>query len=253
MEKDIVLLIAGFVVGAMNAIAGGGMLVGFPILIALGVPPIYANATGAVITAPGQLTSALGYWRYLRRVPLRFAWFILPIILGAVGGSLTLRHTSPRDFADIVPGLLLFGVLLFALQPYLHLHLRRHIKRPHAAWAPMLLLGTAMVPLSFYGGYFGAGFGFIMLGLLGLTNMPDTHMINAMKNVAAIFVSAATIICLYSTHLIHWRMGLIAAVGSVVGGFAGARSAQHVSNRWLRIVITLIGLVAVTYLAFQQY
>ena len=251
--QDIVLLIAGFVVGAMNAIAGGGMLIGFPVLIALGVPPIYANATGAVVTTPGQFTSAIGYWRYLKRVPWRFAWFLIPIVIGAAGGSLTLRRMSPGHFADIVPGLLLLAVLLFAFQPYLHLSLHRHVKKQRGAFWPMFFIAVATIPLSYYGGFFGAGFGFIMLGLLGFTNMPDTHMLNAMKNVAAIFVSTTSIICFWGSHLIHWRMGLIMAVGSTIGGFCGARGAQKVSSHWLRIIITCIGLLAVTYLAFQQY
>src|SRR6266702_7761946 len=108
MEKDIVLLLAGLVVGAMNAIAGGGFLVGFPVLVALGIPPLVANATGNIIVGPGQLASALGYQKYLRKVPLRYAVLLIPIIIGSAAGAITLRSTSAKDFAAIVPGLVLF-------------------------------------------------------------------------------------------------------------------------------------------------
>lgn len=253
MEKDIVLLLAGFVVGAMNAIAGGGMLIGFPVLVALGLPPLVANATGNVVTAPGQLASAIGYWKYLKRVPLRYALFLLPVTAGATVGALTLRLTSQHDFARIVPGLVLFGVALFAFQPLLHFHLHRHVKGVKRNWWPMVLLGLALLPLSFYGGYFGAGYGFIMLGLLGFTNMPDTHMINAMKNVSAIFVSSTSVVCLYSAGLIDWRTGLVMAVGTVTGGYLGARGAQKVSSHWLRLCIICIGLSAVVYLYLHKY
>lgn len=253
MEKDIVLLLAGFVVGAMNAIAGGGMLVGFPVLIALGVPPLMANATGNVVTSPGQLASALGYWKYLRRVPKRYAWLILPIIAGAAAGSLALRNTSPHDFAKLVPGLVLFGVALFAFQPLMHFHLHRQLKGRAKTILPFILLAIAIIPLSFYGGYFGAGYGFIMLAFLGFTNLPDAHMINAMKNVSAIFVSATSVVCLYSAHIIHWQTGLIMAAGSITGGYTGARSAQKVSSHWLRVCIIAIGLSAVVYLYLHQY
>jgi uncharacterized membrane protein YfcA len=253
MEKDIVLLLAGLVVGAMNAIAGGGFLVGFPVLVALGIPPLVANATGNIIVGPGQLASALGYQKYLRKVPLRYAILLIPIIIGSAAGAITLRSTSAKDFAAIVPGLVLFGVVLFAAQPLLHFHLHRHLKGRNKTLLPLLLIGIAILPLSFYGGYFGAGYGFMMLAFLGFTNLPDTHMINAMKNVSAIFVSSVSVLCLYTTHLINWRTGSIMAVGSVIGGYYGAKSAQKVSSHWLRVVIICIGLGAVVYLGLRQY
>lgn len=253
MIKDVVLLVTGFVVGAMNAMAGGGMLVGFPVLIALGVPALLANATSYVITMPGQAASAFGYRAYLRRVPRRYALLLIPVVVGTAIGSLSLRHTSVEKFAEIVPLLLFFGVLLFAFQPYLHFHLHEHVKGRRRSWLPMVLLGVAAVPISFYGGYFGAGFGFIMLAFLGLTSLPDAHMMNGMKNVAAIFVAATSMICLYTSGLIHWRTGLIMAVGSVVGGYVGACSAQKMSSQRLRVGIVVVGIGAVIYLALRQY
>lgn len=253
MEKDIILLLAGFIVGAMNAIAGGGMLIGFPVLIALGMPPLIANGTGNIVTFPGQVTSAIGYWKYLRKVPLRYALLLVPVIVGTALGALTLRHTPADHFARIVPGLVLFGVALFAVQPLLHFHLHRHVKGRVRTALPMIILGLAIVPLSFYGGYFGAGYGFMMLAFLGFTNLPDTHMINGMKNVSAIFVSGVSVLCLYGAHIIDWRTGLVMAVGTATGGYLGARGAQKVSSHWLRICIICIGLCAVAYLALRQY
>jgi uncharacterized membrane protein YfcA len=253
MEKGIVLLLAGFVVGVMNAIAGGGMLVGFPVLVALGIPPLVANATGSIITAPGQLASAIGYWRYLRKIPLRYAWLLIPVVLGAASGATALRYTPAGDFARIVPALVLFGVILFAFQPLMHFHLHKHLQGRYKTIFPLLILGLAILPLGFYGGYFGAGYGFMMLAFLGFTSLRDTHMMNAMKNVSAIFLSTTTIICLLCTHLIDWRTGSIMAVGTVTGGFIGARSAQKVSSHWLRIGIIIIGLLAVAYLGFHEY
>jgi uncharacterized membrane protein YfcA len=253
MEKDIIFLLVGVVVGAMNAIAGGGMLVGFPVLVALGVPPLVANATGGVITAPGQLSSAIGYWRYLRKVPLRYIWLLIPVVIGAFCGANVLRHTSADRFAQIVPALVLFGVVLFAFQPLMHFHLHRELKGRYKTILPLVILGLAILPISFYGGYFGAGYGFLMLAFLGFTNLPDTHTINAMKNVSAIFLSTTAIICLLCTHLINWRVGLVMGAGSTIGGFLGARGAQKVSSHWLRIGIIIIGLMAVVYLGFQEY
>ncbi|HSX30307.1 MAG TPA: sulfite exporter TauE/SafE family protein [Candidatus Saccharimonadales bacterium] len=253
MTKDIVLLLAGFIVGAMNAIAGGGMLVGFPVLVGLGVPPLLANATAYIVTLPGQVASAFGYRRYIRQVPLRYALLLLPIVVGAAAGSLTLRHTPADDFANIVPMLVLLGVLLFAMQPVLHFHLHSHVKGERRNWLPMVLLGFAMLPLSFYGGYFGAGYGFLMLAFLGLTSLRDTHMMNGMKNIAATFVSATSMLCLFSAHLIQWRTGLVMAAGSALGGYLGARGALKVSGQWLRVGIIVIGLAAAICLGIRQY
>lgn len=253
MEKDVLLLLIGFVVGAMNAIAGGGMLIGFPMMIALGIPAITANAVGNVATGPGQLASAIAYRQYLRKVPRYYAWLLLPIVAGSAIGAFILRNTSAHDFARIVPGLVLFGVVLFAFQPLMHFHLHRHLKGRAKTTLPLILLGLSILPLSIYGGYFGAGYGIILLGFLGFTSLPDTHTMNALKNVAAIFVSSTTILCLYGTHLIDWRIGLIMASGSTLGGYLGARGALKVSSHLLRMIVIAIGLGAVVYLGLRQY
>ena len=253
MQNDIVLLLAGFIVGTMNAIAGGGMLVGFPVLVGLGVPPLLANVTGAIITLPGQLASAYGYRKYIRRVPLRYALLLVPSVLGTAAGALTLRHTPEQAFANIVPILVLLGVALFTFQPLMHFHLHSQITGKARTWLPIIIIGFAMLPLSFYGGYFGAGYGFMMLAFLGLTNLQDTHMMNGMKNIAATSVSATSIACLYSSHLIQWRTGLVMAVGSTIGGYIGARYVQKVSGQWLRISIIIIGMGAVICLGIREY
>jgi len=253
MIQDIVLLLVGFIVGAMNAIAGGGMIIGFPVLLALGIPPLFANATANIVSLPGQLASAIGYRKYIRRVPARYLLLLIPVVAGSAVGALTLRHTSATDFANIVPILLLFGIGLFTFQPLLHFHLHAHVKGVRRTWLPMVLLGIAVAPLSFYGGYFGAGYGFMMLAFLGFTNMTDTHMMNGMKNIAATFVAGTSIICLYSSGLIHWRIGIIMAVGSAIGGYSGACGAQKLSSHWLRIIVIVLGMSAVVYLGLRQY
>lgn len=253
MTKDIVLFLAGIIVGGMNAIAGGGMLIGFPVLIALGTPALIANVVGNVVTLPGQLASAFGYRRYLRQVPKNYAWLILPIVAGTAVGAILLRNTSSQDFSRLVPGLVLCGVLLFAIQPLLHFHLHRHLKGRAKTALPLIILGAAILPLSVYGGYFGAGYGIVLLAFLGFTSLPDTHMMNAIKNVSAVFVASTAIVCLASTSLINWHIGLIMGAGSACGGYLGARGAQRLSSHWLRICIVVIGLAAVVYLGFRSY
>ena len=128
------------------------------------------------------------------------------------------------------------------------------MKGRRRTWLPMVLLGIVTVPLSFYGGYFGAGYGFMMLAFLGLTNLPDAHMMNAMKNVAATFVAATSIVCLYSSGFIHWRVGLVMAAGGRPSAATWGRAThKKLSGQRLRIVVIAIGMLAVAYLAFRQY
>lgn len=253
MEKDIIILLVGIVVGAMNAIAGGGMLIGFPVLLSLGVPPLVANVTANIITPPGQLAAVFAYRNFLRKVPRRYILILPFVAVGALAGALTLRAMPSNDFAKMVPLLILFGVALFAFQPSLHFHLHSHLHGRRKNLLPILLIGVALLPITFYGGFFGAGYGFIMLAFLGLGKIHEVHMLAAMKNVSAILVSLISIAVLYSTGLVDWHIGIVMAVGTTIGGYLGARAAKRVSSYWLRIAVIIIGLAAATHLALKNY
>jgi uncharacterized membrane protein YfcA len=253
MIKEVLLFLVGILVGAMNAIGGGGMLIGFPVLLAAGLSPLVANITSNIIVLPGQLTSAFGYRRYIRKVPARYLILLVSCIVGGTAGALVLRHTSSARFGSLVPLLIIFAVLLFTLQPLLHRHLRRHISKRSHNIRSLLIISLALLPTAFYGGYFGAGFGFIMLAFLSFTKLHDIHQMNGLKNLAGTFIALTAILCLYSTHLINWPLGLAMAAGNAVGGYSGARLSQHFSSHAIRIVVIVIGFSAAAYLAFQTY
>src|ERR1700733_6308668 len=103
--NDIILFGVGIAVGAMNAIAGGGMLIGFPVMLAVGLAPLTANATNYIVVLPGQLAAIIGYRSYLRKVPRSYLLLIIPCVIGGAIGSYSLKHTSAGRFADLVPGL----------------------------------------------------------------------------------------------------------------------------------------------------
>jgi uncharacterized protein len=253
MLTDILLLSVGVLIGGMNAIAGGGMLVGFPVLLAIGVPAIVANATLNIINLPGQMASAYGYRKYLRKVPLIYTWLLLPLAIGAFFGSLILRNTAFDSFERLVPGLILFAVVLFAFQPLLHFHFNSHMKRKPVDNRPLIYIGLALLPLSIYGGYFGAGFGFVVLAFLGFTKIHDVHKMNALKNVAASVMAFVSIIVLFGADLIDWRHGLVMAAGATIGGYFGSRLALKISSHTIRLIVISIGLVTATYLFLRQY
>ncbi|MEO7364108.1 MAG: sulfite exporter TauE/SafE family protein [Candidatus Saccharimonadales bacterium] len=256
MITDILLVLTGIVVGVMNGVAGGGMLIGFPILLATGMPALVANATSNIIVLPGQISSAYGYRSYLRQIPHGYLLLAIPCVIGAGIGATILRNTSPARFEELVPGLIVFAVLLFTFQPCLHFTMRRHINGPkkhRASLRPIIPIAILMLPLAVYGGYFGVGFGFIMLALLGFSKLKELHQMNALKNLMAVAIATTSLIFLSGAHLIDWRHGLFMAFGTGVGGYIGSISAQHYSSHTIRVVVIAIGVTTATYLVFRSY
>lgn len=248
---DIVLFIVGIVVGVMNGVAGGGMLVGFPLLIASGLSALSANATGYVVSLPGQLASAIAYRKQLRGIPKRYALLLIPCVVGAAIGTLILRHTDAHRFESFVPPLILLAVLLLAFQPPLQRYLRMHLKKPAIHVRPFLVMAVMLLPLAIYGGYFGPGFGFVLLAFLSFTRFNGVHQMNGLKNIAAVAMMVSSIGMLQGSSLINWHVGLVMAAGSLIGGYLGARYIQKIPGHASRSVVILIGIVAAIYLALR--
>lgn len=253
MTNDIILFAVGILVGGMNSIAGGGMLIGFPVLMAFGMPPIAANVTSNVVIMPGSLSSVYGYRKYMRKISYRYLLLLIPCVIGAAIGAIILRNTSGDDFQKIVPALVGFAVVLFAFQPLLHFHLHRHIHGRQKGWISLLIIAVALIPVAIYGGYFGAGFGFIMLAFLGFTKLHEIHRMNGLKNLASTCIALVSLICLYSTGLIDWHLGLVMAAGSMIGGYYGSVFAQKIPSHIVRIIVILTGIGTAAYLAFRTY
>jgi uncharacterized membrane protein YfcA len=253
MWHDFILFVVGIAVGAMNGVAGGGMLLGFPVLLAFGLTPLAANITSNVVLLPGSLSSAYGYRKYLRKVPRQYLVLLIPCIVGGAAGALILRNTTGDQFQRIIPALVGFAVVLFAFQPVLHFHLHRHILGKRRGVWSLLPISVALLPATIYGGYFGAGFGFIMLAFLGFTKIHEVHTMTALKNLASATISLTSLLCLYGTHLIDWRAGLVMGAGCLVGGYYGALLTQKVSSHALRIIVIIIGMGTVIYLGLRSY
>jgi uncharacterized membrane protein YfcA len=253
MLNDIILFLVGIIIGTMNSIAGGGMLIGFPVLLALGMTPLAANVTSNVVIVPSSMSAIYGYRKYLRKIRGRYLLLLIPCAAGAAIGTLILRHTSSDRFEHIVPALVGMAVVLFAFQPLLHLHLQKHIRGRIKGFGNLSIVALALLPAAVYGGYFGAGFGFVMLAFLGFTQLNEIHMMTGLKNMATFIIAAVSLICLYGTGLIDWHFGLVMAAGGVVGAHIGSKLAQRTSSHVLRIVVVIIGLGTACYLAFRNY
>ncbi|MCU1244185.1 MAG: hypothetical protein JWN02_95 [Acidobacteria bacterium] len=244
MLRYLVIALAAFAAGIINAIAGGGTLLSFPALMWMGVPPVIANATSTVAIWPGSFSGAIGFRRDLATLPRWLWWLIVPSLLGGMIGAVLLLRTPEKTFERIVPLLILAATLLLAAQEMISKRLRI-FSEAHAqatlGWVLFALLFQLLV--SIYGGYFGAGMGILMLAALGLMGLRDLHQMNGLKNVLAICINGVAAIYFISRGAVIWSDVLLMAVSSILGGFAGARLAHRLGRKFIRRAVVVIGLV----------
>ena len=246
----ILLFLAATGAGLVNALAGGGTLITFPTLIALGVPAVTANITNTVALCPGYFGATLAQKNDLRGQRQRM-WLFLPIAaLGGILGGILLLKTSEKLFQSLVPFLILLASGLLASQEALRGWLTRQArqtgsKTPSQAWAA-LPVGLAAV----YGGYFGAGMSVIMLAVLGVLLDDTLTRLNALKQSIAFSVNIAAAILFVFSGQVVWPAALVMAVGALLGGALGGRLAGRIKPSLLRRVVVTIGvIVGVVYLA----
>ena len=230
---------AAFAAGVLNAIAGGGTFLTFPALVWTGVPPIAANATSALAVCPGYLGSALGFRQELAALPRALLLREVALsALGGVAGALALLVTPAKLFSGIVPWLLLFATLLFALGP----QLSRWAGGGHggglARWRHIGLLAVAV-----YGGYFNGGLGILLMALYLLCGEPRLNTVNALKNLNSFVLSVVSVVAFAIGGAIVWKQALLMAVFATLGGFAGARLARRLPVRVVRAIVIVTGLV----------
>jgi len=241
--------LAAVAAGLINALAGGGTLITFPTLTALGIPAVVANVTNTVALCPGYIGGILGQWNDLRGQGKR-VWLVAPagVIGGLIGGYL-LIHTGEKLFQSLVPFLILLASALLAIQDPVRAWLVRRAAQkksvPNQSWMVTLPIGIAAI----YGGYFGAGLSVIVLSVLGLTMDDTLTRLNALKQAVSFSVNfAAAIFFLFSGKVI-WPVALVMAVGALIGGNLGGRLAGRVKPSTLRWMVVIIGVVvAIIYL-----
>lgn len=237
------MLATAFAAGVINAIAGGGTLLTFPVLIWLGLDPKVANATSTVALWPGLFGGLFGYRKELENSgTILFRLGLTSFIAGALGAWL-LIWTPSRTFARLVPFLILFATILFMLQGAINRRLRLGSLEndPTALWwagAIVFQFFSAM-----YGGYFGAGNGILMLAALGLLGLHDLHRANGIKNFLGIAINSVAVLSFSLKHLVVWQDSLVMACGALAGGYFGASMAVRIGQVWVRRGVVVIGLV----------
>lgn len=230
--------IAAFCAGAMNSVAGGGTFFSFPALLAVGVPPVVANASNSVALWPASLSGA---WAF-RNELARYKRYLIPMgivsFVGGIAGGLLLLTTKDSTFSKLIPWLLLFATVLFAFSSKLSV-LLRGASAGAPSNSPAALAGQAVV--SVYGGFFGAGMGILMLASLAMAGHDDVHEINAIKNLLSAVIYSVTVLTFVIAGAVSWPHTLLMLATATFGGYWGATIARKIPPQWLRRFIISVG------------
>lgn len=235
--------------GAVNALAGGGTLITFPMLTAVGIPVVAANVTNTVALCPGYLGATFAQARDLRGQSLRL-WLFLPVgVIGGIGGGVLLLHTGDQVFRKLVPFLILLAVGLLAAQDRLRAFVTRSGGKsgrvtPHDAWAIFPIF-----PAAIYGGYFGAGVSVIVLAVLGLVLEDSLTRLNGLKQAISFSINIAAAVFFLFSGKVVWSAAIVMAAGALAGGALGGRLAGRIRPILLRRIVVTVGfIIAIIYL-----
>ncbi|WP_214409978.1 sulfite exporter TauE/SafE family protein [Sphaerisporangium fuscum] len=242
------VLAAGVAAGGINAVVGSGSLITFPTLVAMGYPPIVANVSNNVGLVAGGVSGVLGYREELKGQSERLLRLGAASVLGSLAGGLLLLALPAEAFRVIVPVLIALACVLVVAQPRLNVWIaeRRETAHPHGGpwlWAGVFAAGV-------YGGYFGAAQGVVLIGLLGIFLDEHLQRVNAAKNLLSLLVNTTAAVLFALIAPVDWWVALLIAVGSLVGGFFGARVGRKLPSRVLRGIIVCVGVVAIVKLVY---
>jgi uncharacterized protein len=245
------LVAASLLAGVMNALAGGGSFLSFPAMLAIGVPPIQANATNTVALWPGQIASVWALRHDLRRDLILVV--AAASALGGIGGAFVLLNTRPRTFMHLVPWLLLTASLLFWISGPVSRWLGRRCDAPHAAHTPAKLpLFFMLLPICFYIGYFGAGAGFLLMSALALFGVEEMNALNSLKVLGACLSNLCAVVTFICGGAIVWHYCLVSMVAAGIGGYTGAQYARRMNAEVLRAIVVVTGCAIAAYFFWRQ-
>ncbi len=245
----VAIFLAGVAAGTINAVVGSGTLITFPVLLAFGFPPVVANVSNNIGLVPGGVTATLGYRTELGGQSRNMRLLAPMSLLGAASGALLLLRLPASAFEAIVPVLLAISLVLVVLQPRIQAVVaRRRSAAPSSSESGhqrLVMAGTFVAGV--YGGYFGAAQGVLLVGLLGSLLPESLQRVNALKNLLSLVVNlvAALVFVSVARNHIDWRVVALIAVGSLIGGYLGARYGRRLPPSALRVLIVVVGVVAI--------
>lgn len=240
MSAEILVFVAaGLLGGAVNAAAGGAKLFVFPLLLASGLPPIAANVTQGVALWPAQLPAVWVYRRELRQDLRALGLQMIPAMAGALAGALVMVNSSDEAFLRVVPLLLGLSVVAIALGPRAADLMRRAFPGGQLGVATGVLLGA----IGFYGGFFGAGMGFMLLAVLAASAGSGIGQVNGAKNLFAVAIQSVAVVPMMLSGLVDWVAAGFVLAGGIAGGWIGATLVRRLPERVVRWGVAALGLV----------
>jgi uncharacterized membrane protein YfcA len=244
-HPDVVLLFFAAVVGqALNAVAGGGSFITFPLLLVAGVAPIEANATSTIALWPGALASAWGY-RHDFSADRRIVIVLSCVsIAGGLVGALLLLATPEQQFRRLIPYLLGFATLLFALSDKIGAAVGSRSNHPARA---LTIVGLIQFAVAVYGGYFGGGIGIMMLAAFSLMDVGNIHSMNGLKAVQGAVINSAAVVTFIVAHLVVWPYAVPMIVASILSGYASAKIARRIEPKLVRFAVVVVGIALTAY------
>jgi uncharacterized protein len=229
------LVLAGLFAGTMNAVAGGGSFVTFPVLVLAGLPPIAANASSTVALFPGTMASSWAYRDDLRGIGGIGLKVLLPItLIGGMTGAILLLVTPGGVFDAVIPWLLLLATLTFAGGRRLGEWLRRHLRIGRSAFLVIQFI------LSIYGGYFGGAVGLMMMAVWTLLDSSELKAMAAPRALLVSTANGAAVVCFAVAGAVWWPETLAMMVSAIAGGYYGARAGRRLPATVLRWFVVLL-------------
>ena len=235
--------VAALIGGAVNALAGGGTLITFPMLTAVGIPALSANVTNTVALCPGYLGGTFAQIRDLTGNPRRLWVMSVTGIFGGLAGSLLLLNTGERTFRMLVPYLILLASGLLAVQEPVRDNILKRIEKTGQGASHEGVMILAVFLAAVYGGYFGAGLGVMVLAIIGLVLNDTLTRINALKQLVSFFTNITAAAFFVFSGKVVWHAAIVMAVFALVGGNLGGRLAGRVHPVVLRWIVVTIGVV----------
>jgi len=255
MSLNIALLLffAGIGGGMLTALVGGAAMVSYPALVASGLPPQTAIVCNMVASFPGSFFAALSDRKQLPPFDRAFVIMLLASMMGAVLGALLLLVTPQRVLAVLVPLLLGFATVLFAYAKPIGEWARARAAAKGRTVDLSVTNLKVLLPVSFYGGYFGAGVGVLILGVMSIATRGDYRSANVAKNLVTSLNTGAAAMVFIAKGPVVWMPTLVMMAGTIIGGQLGASIAKIAPRDVMRVVVTGVGAVLTLYFAWLYW
>lgn len=250
--NDFIILIAALCAGFVNALAGGGTLITFPVLLSLGIAPVTANITNTVALVPGTIGGIIGQRNDFKTQKSLLIKLLPTAILGGITGGIIILTTDEKIFSFLIPYLILIATLLLAFQAKIKKVFQAEKNNDTSIIKNKITLHFPVFVASIYGGYFGAGLGVILMAILGLLINENITKLNFLKQALAFSINLAASIYFVFSGNIDWLICSIMIFGSISGGLLGGKLAGIINPEQLKVVVIAAGFIASVFFFFKD-